>query len=140
MTSISTMLTNLTTSLQHYWTATPSYLRNTAILSLSTLSLLTISFLGGYRRWLALGAGGLPYNLKGYVMNLVVEWRFAEGDTVGLGVYEGKEAAKRFEKWGDVGGGEREVVSLLSFSFGPCGFYRVEVKMLSGNVKLIVML
>lgn len=122
MTSITTMLTDFTQSVQRHWLTTPPYLRNTAILSLSTLSILAVGFIDGYRRWLALGAGGLPYNLKGYLMNLVAEWTFAEGDTVGLEIYEGKKAESRFAKWDDVEEVEREVVSVtLIFLILRCG-------------------
>ncbi|KAK4508604.1 hypothetical protein PRZ48_002343 [Zasmidium cellare] len=90
------------------WSALPSNLRLLTTLSFTTLALLAARFWTNYRRWKALGAGGLPYNLKGYLMNLFVEWKFAEGDTVGLGVYERPEG--RFEKWVEAGEGERSAV------------------------------
>lgn len=106
---MSSIISQAPSKLVAQWTATPQWLRLTSILTISTLSLLTANLIYGYRRWKAMGAGGLPFNLKGYLMNVMIETLYARRDTTSLGVYERPE--RFYVKWEEVGEGEREVVS-----------------------------
>ena len=98
------------------WRAAPQWQRLTTILAASSITLLITSLLDGYRRWKLLGAGGLPYNLKGYTINWIFDWRYGWADCKDLKPYDRPE--KYYKAWNEVGDHEREVVAKKRFLRG----------------------
>lgn len=45
-------------------------------------------FIDGYHSWLSLGPGGLPSNIKGFLINLILTFSIAQRDTKSLDVYD----------------------------------------------------
>lgn len=54
----------------------------------SSSALFITLFLNSYRKWKAMGPGGLPYSMKGYLLNLYVTLSMAYSDTKTIAVYE----------------------------------------------------
>ena len=73
------------------WTRRQDWPKIATYLVLPTAGYLTARFLDGYHRWLELGAGGLPHDIRGYLVNLLLTATVAWKETKSLNFYERPE-------------------------------------------------
>ena len=85
-------------TLSKQWAQRPDLTKYATLLALPAAGYLAARILDDYNGWFDLGPGGLPYNIKGYLLNLFVTARYARAtDTVD--VYERPE--KHVTSWNE---------------------------------------
>ena len=75
-------------SVTEFWEPTSSRVAIATIVLPSILGFLTVRFIRQYQRWLRRGRGGLPYNIIGYLTNLLITVLLAKSETKLLLLYD----------------------------------------------------
>lgn len=88
------------------WNQAPNWAKVTTFVALPAAGFITAQFVDGYRSWLNLGPGGLPYDIRGYLITLLGTALFARSDTKSLGMYEQPE--KYSAQWKQASSAEKK--------------------------------
>lgn len=73
--------------LTQQWTSAPVWIKFVTLAALPTTGYAIARFLDEYRDWRNVGPGGLPYNIRGFVMNLLLTGVLAKKETKSLEMY-----------------------------------------------------
>lgn len=73
------------------WAQTPGWAKLATLLALPLAGVFTLTSLGSYRRWKAMGPGGLPDNLIGYIVQVLMGSLLGRKDTRSLEPYDKPE-------------------------------------------------
>jgi hypothetical protein len=78
-------------ALSQQWASAPSWAKLVTLAALPATGYAIARFLDEYRDWRAVGPGGLPYNVRGFIMNLLLTGIIARKETKSLGMYDQPE-------------------------------------------------
>ena len=78
-------------SLTQQWTSAPVWIKFVALAALPTTGYAIGRFMDEYQDWLNVGPGGLPYNIRGFMMNLLLTGTLAKNETKSLEMYQQPE-------------------------------------------------
>ena len=73
------------------WSQAPNWAKLTALMALPTAGFLSARAMDDYRRWLNLGPGGLPHDIRGYLITMLITALLARSDTKSLDMYDRPE-------------------------------------------------
>lgn len=104
------------TAVVRRWEATPFWAKLLSLLALPAGGAVLLQFLRRYRRWRAMGPGGPPYNIVGFLVNAVAATVFARRDTTSVKPYD--DPARHANGWNAASEHER-AMALQSFLSAP---------------------
>jgi hypothetical protein len=78
-------------ALTQQWTSTPTWAKVITLAAFPATGYAIARFLDEYRDWRAVGPGGLPHNVRGFLMNLLLASILAKKETKSLEVYDQPE-------------------------------------------------
>ena len=78
-------------TLNKQWSSIPNWAKIITFIALPAAGFGVARFLDEYRSWFAMGPGGLPHNLRGFLTNLAMTALCAKKETKSLGVYDDAE-------------------------------------------------
>ena len=74
------------------WNRIPRWAMTTTVLLAAPLSAFyTLTFVNDFHAWKAMGAGGIPHNLKGFLINTYLAVFHANGNTIDMKPYQRPE-------------------------------------------------
>ena len=76
----------------------PSWAKVITLAALPAAGFGAARFIDEYRAWLALGPGGLPYTVTGFLINLLMTTLIAKKDTKSLEVYDRPEKSAGWDQ------------------------------------------
>lgn len=78
-------------SLISQFSRAPNWIKILILTALPPAGYFSARVVDDYKGWLALGPGGLPYSLRGYLLNVLITAGAARKDTKSLGMYDRPE-------------------------------------------------